>query len=455
MHWLVVVTVLAVNPAPLDPALLSPGELGHAEPGEGGQGRGPSEGGAADMAAAQLAPATPRKPAPLTPEEKKKLEEEIAKELGAPSGRAPTPSMPGFAPAVPPPSAPSGTSGTSQGQAGGSPFARILLLPDISAIGSGALAWNSLDVETASPRSDPFAPAHKFQPIFQELELGVQAVVDPYARADIFLSFSPDGAGVEEAYLTTLGLPLGFQLRAGQLYAPFGRQNQQHAHTWDFVDRPLALARLLAVDGLGGPGVDVSWLAPIPWFAELHLAYQSLAPAFDPESHNGGLARLVQFFDVSDASTLGVGVSAARIDAAGVDASRDVLGADVLVKIRPPSGRSYLALQGEVLLRRLSGFETAGGAGGVPEPPGTEWGGYAQAVYRDGAYLAYGARYERAPAATGGPEHRVSALATWLPSEFERIRMQLSYDRLPGGSNGFEALLQLEFSIGAHGAHPF
>ncbi len=451
MHWLVVVTVLAVNPAPLDPSLSSGPPTEDAV----SIAKHESEQGAADRAVEQ--PAAPGKPAPLTPEAKKKLEEEIAKELGAPSG-SPTPSTPGSAPAGPSPSTPStpsGNSGTGQGQAGGNPFARILLLPDISAIGSGALAWNSLDVETASPRSDPFAPAHELQPIFQELELGVQAVVDPYARADIFLSFSPEGAGVEEAYLTTLGLPLGFQIRAGQLYAPFGRQNQQHAHTWDFVDRPLALARLLAVDGLGGPGVDVSWLAPIPWFAELHLAYQSLAPAFDPESHRGGLARLVQFFDVSDASTLGVGVSAARIDEAGEDASRDVLGADVFVKIRPPSGRSYLALQGEVLLRRLSGFEAAGGAGDVLEPPGTEWGGYAQAVYRDGPYLAYGARYERAPAATGGPEHRASALATWLPSEFERIRMQLSYDRLPGGSNGFEALLQLEFAIGAHGAHPF
>jgi hypothetical protein len=31
----------------------------------------------------------------------------------------------------------------------------------------------------------------------------------------------------------------------------------------------------------------------------------------------------------------------------------------------------------------------------------------------------------------------------------------MSYDRLPGGKEGLEALLSLEFAIGAHGAHPF
>jgi hypothetical protein len=55
----------------------------------------------------------------------------------------------------------------------------------------------------------------------------------------------------------------------------------------------------------------------------------------------------------------------------------------------------------------------------------------------------------------GGPENRISALASWMPSEFQRIRLQVSYDRLPGGQDGVEALLHLEFAIGAHGAHPF
>ncbi len=129
--------------------------------------------------------------------------------------------------------------------------------------------------------------------------------------------------------------------------------------------------------------------------------------------------------------------------------------ADVYLKIRPPQGRSYLGLQGEVFARRLV-------APGLPDQ--TDVGAYAQAVWRDGPYFAYGARYELSPAfvngkegvvQTYGTEHRVSALATWLPSEFQRIRLQAAWDRLPGGRDGLELLLHLEFAIGAHGAHPF
>jgi hypothetical protein len=401
-------------------------------------------------AGAHAAPAEPAPPPPASAgsdEERKKLEEDIAKELGTAPSTSPRP--PGAAPEAAAPAPP------AQGQAGGNPFARILLLPDISAIGSFALAWNQLDVGALSPRSDPFAPAHTVQPLFQELELGLQAVVDPYARADVFLAFASEGVEIEEAYLTTLALPLSLQARAGKLFAPFGRQNQQHGHVWDFVDRPLALARLLAPDGLKGPGVDVAWLAPLSWYAELHLAYLAAAPAGEASERNGGYARLAQFFDVGETSTLGVGVSAARLQERGAGGSRDLLGADAYLKIRPARARSYLALQAELLARRLDGAAAPEGAALAIDVPGTAWGGYAQAVLRDGAYAEYGVRVERAPAEGGGPEARASALAAWLPSEFERLRLQLSYDRLAGGRDGLEALLQLEFAIGAHGAHPF
>jgi hypothetical protein len=54
-----------------------------------------------------------------------------------------------------------------------------------------------------------------------------------------------------------------------------------------------------------------------------------------------------------------------------------------------------------------------------------------------------------------GTEQRWSALASYFPSEFQRVRLQVSYDRLPDGKDGVEALLHLEFGIGPHGAHPF
>jgi hypothetical protein len=359
--------------------------------------------------------------------EKAKLEQELARELG--SAAAPSPSSPANA-----------------GQTGGNPLARLLMLPDISAIGNFALAYDSADTASLSPRgeADPVSRAHQLTPLFQELEVGLQSVVDPYARADIFLAFSPEGAELEEASLTTLALPAGLQLRGGTFHSAFGRLNQQHAHAWSFIDTPLAQARLIGAEQLGGPGVDLSWLMPLPWFAELHLAGQSTTPAFEETAHRTGLARLSQFFELSEAATLGIGLSTAALEDWG-----NLGGVDLFLKFRPPSSRGYVALQGELFGERRLGQDWDQGRAG----------GYAQVVWRANPFWETGVRYERAPAEPStdmtGTEQRVSLLAAWLPSEFQRIRLQLSYDRLPDGRDVFESILHAEFTIGAHGAHPF
>ncbi len=375
-------------------------------------------------------------------EARKKLEAEIAKQLGA------TPGAAAGATAQPQPPTPA--------QGGSSPYARLLLLPDLSAIGSFAAAYDSYDVESQSPRPELFGPKDRPSLMFQELELGIQSVVDPYARADIFVSFTPEGVDLEEAYLTTLSLPAGFQVRAGKLFSPFGRQNQQHPHVQDFVDPPLAQSRILATDAFSGAGLDMAWLAPLPWFAELHLAAQNtgeLPPAVPGAPEEGtrltGIARLVQFFSLGEATTIGVGVSAARREDAGAGAFRDLGGVDLFVKHRPPATRAYATLAAELYARRFRG---------IPDAAGTDTGGWAQAFFRKSAYYGYGVRYDFAPSAAGGisgTDQRFGVVAAWFPSEFQRIRAQVSYERLPDGKDGVEALLHLEFGIGAHGAHPF
>ncbi|WP_242392852.1 hypothetical protein [Anaeromyxobacter oryzisoli] len=389
---------------------------------------------------------------PPSDEQQRKLEEEIRKELGAaPGAPQPAPAPPGTSPeasgAAPAPQAPQG----AQGAQGGNPYARLLLMPDISAIGSVGAAFDSYDVETRSPRPELFGPKNQPKFFFQELELGLQAVVDPYVRADAFVSFTPAGADVEEAYATTLSLPAGLQVRAGKFFSPFGRMNQQHPHVWEFVDAPLARTRLLAEETLSGPGVDVAWLAPLPWYAELHLAGQETAPFGEEKGGLTGLARILQYFPLGESTTLGVGVSAARRGEGTPGAFRDLGGADVYLRVRPLQTRAYLALQGEVYLRKLRGVPGADST--------TRNGWWAQAFWRRDAWWGYGLRYEEAPGAAldlaGGTERRTSAVLAWLPSEFQRIRLQAGYDRAPGGRDGFEALLHLEFGIGAHGAHPF
>ncbi len=382
----------------------------------------------AEPAAAETQPAE-------NAEERKKLEEQIARELGAKPGEVAPGS--GTQPGAAPPPA-------GQGTTGGSALGRVLLLPDVSVIARTAAVYYRRDVEVDSPRDLAIVgPADTVKPLLQELEVAFQAVVDPYARADVFIAFGDEGADVEEAHLTTLALPAGLQLKAGKFKSHFGRLNQQHPHVWDFVDAPLGLQRILGPEGISGAGADLAWLSPLPWFAELHLAWQEVAPGLAEEPQSAGLARLVQYFDLAEGTSLGVGLNGAW-KLSGLGGSKNLTGADLYLKIRPPRGRAYVALQGEIVADNLA---AAG--------EGEQAGGYLQAVWRTSPFWAFGARYDDAPAAGGGRERRWSALAGFLPSEFQRIRLQVSQDQLPGGRDGLEVLLHLEFGIGAHGAHPF
>jgi len=331
---------------------------------------------------------------------------------------------------------------------GGNPLARLLLQPDLSAIGRVAIVYDSHDVAALSPRSGTFGPEGEPSAVLEEVELSLQAVVDPYARADIFVAFGPHGAELEEAYLTTLALPAGLQLRAGKLFSPFGRLNSQHPHVWEFADAPIARDRLLLDGGevLSGAGLDVAWLAPLPWFLEVRLAGQNTVVEEDGEGAITGILRILQYASLGEATTLGVGLSAARRDE-GRAKFRDLGGVDVYLKHRPPGGRAYASFQGELYARRFRGMGE-----------GTDVGGYAQAFFRRSAHVGYGVRFDAAPAVAAageGTEHRFSAIGAWYLSEFQRVRLQVSYDRFPRGQDGLEALLHLEFGIGAHGAHPF
>jgi hypothetical protein len=402
------------------------------------------------LAATLLAPAptpAPGEPPPSaapTAAERQALEAEIARSLGEAK-----PTSAGGAPAT----------ATAAPSGGAVPWARLLVLPDISAVGSFAAVLDGYDVAGLSPREGAQGPSGKPTFLFQELELGLQGVIDPYFRANVFISFTPGGVSVEEAYLTTLELPGGLQVKAGQFYAPFGRLNTMHPHTWEFVDAPLARGRLLATETLGGPGVDLLWLTPLPWFAELQLAAQSTDPYDGGEGRLTGTAKLQQFFALAEPLTLGVGLSAAR-RGEGTGAFRDLGNLDLFLKFRPIEGRAYLALQAELYARRFRGNPPAAiGANALFQGDGRDGtGGYAQLTWRQNTWLGYGVRYDRAPAAgdaAPGTEQRWSAVGNWYPSEFSRLALQVARDQRPGGARGWESILHLEFVMGAHGAHPF
>ena len=114
-----------------------------------------------------------------------------------------------------------------------------------------------------------------------QAELSLSGVVDPYFTAEAhILSLVSSVSGestfeVEEAFLTTAGLPLGLQLEVGYLLTEFGIINPQHPHVWDWLDMPVANSRMFGGDGMRQGGFRVSWLLNTPWFSQIHVGMQN------------------------------------------------------------------------------------------------------------------------------------------------------------------------------------
>jgi hypothetical protein len=325
----------------------------------------------------------------------------------------------------------------------------------------------------------------------QQVELSLGAAVDPYFRADSAIVLVPENGEtkieIEEAYATSLGLPAGLQLKAGQFFSAFGRQNPTHPHAWTFVNKPLVSGRMFGGDGLRNVGAQLSWLTPLPWYAEIIASAQnatgetaeSFNSPYDDPANPGTtlqnpqrsaqdlltLVRLANSIDLSDELSLVFGGSyAVGPNRTGTlaDARRTkILGGDIYLKLRDPGSMAYFFLQAE-FMRRLYDDLTSGmltddgyyveGGWKLPEPMGRWLVGFrydhvsarANAVDVSGTGLDRDARY------------RISPVVTYLPSEFSKVRIQYDRDKPEGfASPQHVVTVQLEFGIGAHAAHPF
>ncbi len=306
----------------------------------------------------------------------------------------------------------------------------------------------------------------------QEAELQFTANVDPYLRASILLSVHPAEedatAGTassgpaepeekswaiepEEVFLETIALPY-VTIKAGRFHTALGRHNGLHAHAFPFIDAPLIHQNLLGEEGLTENGLSASALVPVPWFLEATVqAVQGDSPAlFASQSASDGATvyRLRNLFELSDASTLDFGFSAA----AGqnfYDSRSTVEGVDLTYKWRPISGGKYTALilAGEYLQGAIKGREE-----GAKQRGQAAW---IQYQFAERWWIQ--ARSEEADAPHQDSERlrKNSALLAFYPSEFSGVRLQL--DRTTGG--GEKALdtvmLQGNLSIGAHPAHTY
>ena len=123
------------------------------------------------------------------------------------------------------------------------------LLPDISLVGDL--------IADLSPDGSTQEDGARFS--IREVEVALQAAVDPTFRGDVFLGFSDaEGVHIEQAFLTATSLPWHLEMRLGRFLAPFGKQNTTHRHDLHTVDHSLVGQRLLGEEGLKGTS---TWLA--------------------------------------------------------------------------------------------------------------------------------------------------------------------------------------------------
>jgi hypothetical protein len=327
-------------------------------------------------------------------------------------------------------------------------------------------------------------------------ELTLDGAVDPYFKGFVNVVYKIDDTGesafeLEEAYVLTTSLPANLQLRLGQFFTEFGRQNQQHPHAWASVDQPLVLNRMFGPDGLRGQGARVSWLAPTPWYTEAMVSVQNSAGETawsfrseeSSEIHGGApverevgrigdflvVPRVTASLDLSSTQVLLMGVSAAfGPNNSGPDARTQIYGADVYWKWKSASasaGFPFVSWQTEALYRRYDAAERASVEDplvALPSERLRDRGIYSEILWGVKPRVVVGLRGEAVSgnaAVFVSPDratrHRLSPSLTWYPSEFSKLRLQYNLDDRKGIGTDHSLWLQFEFILGAHAAHKF
>lgn len=291
-----------------------------------------------------------------------------------------------------------------------------------------------------------------------EVEIAFETFIDPYAKGRFFIAVGPEGAEVEEGYAQFVTLPGGLTAKAGKTKATFGKANTWHAHQRPWIDQPMMLTRFFGDEGIADVGVSVSKSIGNPFGAFIEATAEvyggNVEGAFERQSHNDLLynAHLKLFKDIGENSNVEVGTSWAR--GTDADGHNRLSGVDVSYRWKPLERSIYKSF--------IARFE---GVANKRTGTDTLYGFYASADYQLARRWHAGVRFDGADrnvmltdgaAPTGLQKDRgISASLSFWPSEFSQIRGQVRRTRFENGPTFNEVLLQLQFSIGAHGGHTF
>jgi hypothetical protein len=340
-------------------------------------------------------------------------------------------------PEAPPPVPPVGTGG-----------GQTSLNPQISVIGDflGTASRNAPTLEGASLD-------------LREVELAFQAQLDPFAKADFFLTVpSLEDVEMEEGYLTLLTLPSDFLARFGKVRVPFGRANVDHRPETFGVDRPDVIVAYFGDEGLAEAGVTVSRLLPNPWDRFMEIELDVLAGTNEVSFGGGSAGDLLynlhyrSFFDLTPEQSLNLGASYATgvhpIDESGSGRTH-LGGVDVTYVWKPLARGKYRSF--------LWQTELMGGTRELADGTNDSFGLYSFARYQLGRRWYVGGRfdYSQSPILPDVSSRSGSALVEFFASEFQRFRIQYKATELTDQPLSHQLFFQWFYLIGSHGAHKF
>ena len=331
-------------------------------------------------------------------------------------------------------------------------------------------------------------------------ELVLNSTVDPYIDLTAVFHLTDSDFEIEELYVNSRGLPYGLGLKVGKFFSNFGRLNTQHHHVWNFADQPLINNALLGEHGLNEKGLALNWIAPTPFYLDFGVEIlkgsneSSYGDAAINLTEDVGIAKtdapnLKVLYaklgtDIGD-TTLLAGLSYAEGDAhinhlSDEESSHAFAGSSKLYGIdltlqKPLTAYSSLTWTTEYMKRELDGTQY------VPNTAKDAWanqvaltkeqsGIYSSLIYKMDNDWSMGVRYDdilsndvianRTNKNLTEDMNRYSAMLEYNFSEFNRLRLQYNKDNSKFNEAGAkiknnEILLQLNMSIGSHGAHSF
>ncbi len=298
---------------------------------------------------------------------------------------------------------------------------------------------------------------------------------------------------LEEAYIETMGLGNGFNVKFGRFFSGIGYLNSRHGHAWDFADAPLVYRGMFG-DQIIDDGVQVSWVAPTDLYFKLGAEATRGEKFPGGGTNNSGIGVKTIFAkwggDVGDSHSWQAGMSHRVADISsrkGFNATDNsstevpsytgrnkVTGLDFIWKWSPhgnPHDRN-LKVQAEYFERSENGNVSIKTTSPLQTSTynGSQHGWYVQAAYQYMPRWRLGLRYDQLGSSNSGSNNtvlnkaglisngfspkRTTLMLDYSRSEFSRIRFQIEKDDSYQKSDTL-FFVQYIMSLGSHGAHTF